>query len=65
MGITNMFATIPGFLGPAVVGWLTNHKVKDELRHQFKKYRKKLLFFSDELAEAYTPNAAYPLFYEV
>lgn len=26
MGITNMFATIPGFLGPAVVGWLTSHE---------------------------------------
>ncbi|XP_062581343.1 sialin-like [Saccostrea cucullata] len=26
MGITNMFATIPGFLGPAVVGVLTKHK---------------------------------------
>lgn len=26
MGITNMFATIPGFLGPAVVGWLTSQE---------------------------------------
>jgi hypothetical protein len=27
MGITNMIATIPGFLGPFVVGVLTNNKV--------------------------------------
>ncbi|XP_077990261.1 sialin-like [Glandiceps talaboti] len=26
MGITNMFATIPGFVGPAIVGQLTNHQ---------------------------------------
>ena len=27
MGLTNTFATIPGILGPEVVGWLTQHDV--------------------------------------
>ena len=27
MGITNTIATIPGFLGPQVVGWLTTENV--------------------------------------
>lgn len=27
MGITNMLAAIPGFVGPMFVGWITNHNV--------------------------------------
>ena len=27
MGMSNTWATIPGFLGPAVVGWLTHKHV--------------------------------------
>ena len=27
MGMSNSFATIPGFLGPEIVGWLTNEHV--------------------------------------
>jgi hypothetical protein len=28
MGITNMLASIPGFLGPMFVGWITNNNVR-------------------------------------
>jgi len=31
MGITNMIATIPGFLSPTVVGVLTHNNVRDTL----------------------------------
>ena len=27
MGITNMLAAIPGFVGPMFVGWITNNNV--------------------------------------
>jgi hypothetical protein len=28
MGITNMLAAIPGFVGPMFVGWITNNNVR-------------------------------------
>lgn len=28
MGITNMLAAIPGFVGPIFVGWITDDNVK-------------------------------------
>ncbi len=28
MGITNMLASIPGFVGPMFVGWITNNNVR-------------------------------------
>lgn len=29
MGITNMLAAIPGFVGPTIVGWITDDNVRD------------------------------------
>jgi len=31
MGMSNTWATIPGFLGPQVVGWLTDKHVSTDL----------------------------------
>ena len=28
MGITNMLASVPGFIGPMFVGWITNNNVR-------------------------------------
>ena len=35
MGITNMLAAIPGFIGPIFVGWITNDNVKIYLNCKF------------------------------
>lgn len=29
VGITNMFASVPGFVGPMFVGWITNNNVRE------------------------------------
>ena len=34
MGITNCIATIPGFVAPAVVGYLTNDQVRIDLKRK-------------------------------
>jgi hypothetical protein len=32
MGITNMLAAVPGFVGPIFVGWITNDNVRVYLK---------------------------------
>jgi hypothetical protein len=56
MGMSNTWATIPGFLGPAVFGWLTHKHVTEIFLIYYQSFNIRLLVYVFETSFATYTN---------